>query len=103
MTAVPVTPVSVVPLIDPLSAPAAMTAAPKPAGSFSQMLIDAADAVTTKVDNADKMVRAFALDDSIPVHQVTYALTQAQMSLEMAMQVRSRLLESYQQLMNMQL
>ena len=49
------------------------------------------------------MVRRFALGDAIPVHQVTYALEEARMSVELALQVRSRLVEAYRDLMNMQL
>ena len=79
----------------PLSAP--------PVVSFAQMLTDGIDKVNQSALNADKMVRAFTLDDSVPVHQVTFALDQARSSLELALQVRTRLLEGYQQLMNMQL
>ena len=71
--------------------------------SFSQMLTDGINRVNSDVLQANSMVRAFALDDSIPVHQVTFALEQARLSLEMMMQIRSRLVEGYQQLMNMQL
>jgi flagellar hook-basal body complex protein FliE len=56
-----------------------------------------------KVARADQLVKAFALNDSIPVHQVTYALEEARLSVELAMQVRARLLEGYRELMNMQL
>jgi flagellar hook-basal body complex protein FliE len=59
--------------------------------------------VNAKLMQSDQLVRAFALDDSIPVHQVTYALEQSRLSLELMMQVRNRLIDSYQQLMNMQL
>lgn len=71
--------------------------------SFSQLLTDAIDNINKKQIDADNMVRAFALDDSVPVHQVTYALEQAKMSMELALQVRTRVLDAYQQLMNMQL
>jgi flagellar hook-basal body complex protein FliE len=74
-----------------------------PAGSFAQMLTDGLDSVNSKLVEADKMVKAFAVDDSIPVHQVTFALAQARLSLELMLQVKGRLLEGYQQLMNMQL
>jgi flagellar hook-basal body complex protein FliE len=73
------------------------------ASSFSSLLLDGIDAVNTKALDADAMVRAFALDDSIPVHQVTFALEQARLSLELMMQVRGRLVDAYQQFMNMQL
>jgi flagellar hook-basal body complex protein FliE len=72
-------------------------------GSFSQFLADGIQGVNDKLVEADTLVREFAVDDSIPVHQVTYALEQARLSFELMLQVRSRLLEAYQQLMNMQL
>jgi flagellar hook-basal body complex protein FliE len=37
----------------------------------------------------------------VPLHQVTYALEEARLSVELAMQVRTRLVESYRELMNM--
>src|SRR5262245_61357439 len=72
-------------------------------GSFAQLLTSGVDGVSAKMIDADKLVRSFILDDSIPVHQVTFALEQARLSLELMLQVRNRLVESYQQLMNMQL
>ena len=72
-------------------------------GSFASFLTQSLRTMETKVAHADQMVKAFALDDSIPVHQVTYALEEARLSVELAMQVRTRLLEGYRELMNMQL
>jgi flagellar hook-basal body complex protein FliE len=72
-------------------------------GSFSQLLVNGAQKVSDDAISADKLVRDFAINDSIPVHQVTYALEQAQLSLNLMMQVRNRLVEGYQQMMNMQL
>jgi flagellar hook-basal body complex protein FliE len=71
--------------------------------SFSKLFSDGVENVNTNMLQADKMVRAFALDDSIPVHQVTFALEQARQSLDLMVQVRNRLVEGYQQLMNMQI
>jgi flagellar hook-basal body complex protein FliE len=83
----------------------AQPAAAQPAGapSFSQILMDGIAAVNERVANADAMVRAFAVDDSIPLHQVTFALEEARLSMELMMQVRARLVESYQRMMEMQL
>jgi flagellar hook-basal body complex protein FliE len=74
-----------------------------PSGSFANLLTSGIDGVNSKVLDADRLARAFALDDSIPLHQVTYALEQARLSLDVMMQVRSRMIDAYQQLMNMQL
>ena len=71
--------------------------------SFAQMIEQGIDGVNAKVMAADGAVRAFVLDDSMPVHQVSFALEQARLSLELMLQVRGRLVEGYQQLMNMQL
>lgn len=84
-----------------LQAPEA--AATRATGSFERLLMDGISEVDKKVADADAMIRAFALDDSIPLHQVTFALEQARLSVELAMQVRARLVEGYQEMLRMQL
>lgn len=71
--------------------------------SFSQMLIDGIESANRRVTEADSLVRAFAVDQSIPLHQVTFALEEARLSMELMMQVRARLVESYQRMMEMQI
>jgi flagellar hook-basal body complex protein FliE len=71
--------------------------------SFSQVLMNGMESVNRRVAHADAMVRAFALDDNVPLHQVTFALEEARLSVELMMQVRARLVESYQRMMEMQL
>lgn len=76
----------------------------RPSGSgFGEVLMSGLRAVDGKLETAETLVRQFAVDDSIPVHQVTIALEQARLSVELAMQVRTRLVEGYRELMNMQL
>jgi flagellar hook-basal body complex protein FliE len=75
---------------------------PAPTISFSEMLRQGVVDTDTKIAEANRLVTAFALDDSVPAHQVTFALEQARLSLEMMIQVRNRIVEGYQQLMNMQ-
>jgi len=70
---------------------------------FAQLLNDGIETVNGQLIDADAQIRAFAIDDSIPVHQVTIAMEQARLSFELMLQVRNRLVEGYQQLMNMQL
>jgi flagellar hook-basal body complex protein FliE len=71
--------------------------------SFSEILSKGIEATNSKLVEADRLVTQFAVDDSIPLHQVTYALEQARMSFELMIQVRNRALEATQQLMNMQI
>lgn len=70
---------------------------------FGDILASGMRHVESKLATANDLVRQFALDDSVPLHQVTFALEEARLSVELAMQVRSRLVESYRELMNMQL
>lgn len=78
-------------------------ASPSPSMSFSSVLMAGIEQVDQTIGQADRLVAAYALDDSIPIHQVTYALEQARLSMELMLQVRTQLLESYQELMRMQL
>lgn len=74
-----------------------------PPADFSSLLAQGVNAMDAKVAHADAMVSRFAIDDGLPVHQVTIALEEARLSVEFAMQVRQRLVEGYKELMNMQL
>jgi len=71
--------------------------------SFLQMISDGLDKVGQKAADADAQVKAFILDDSMPPHRVIYALEQSQMSLQMMLQVRNKVVEDYQDIMRMQL
>lgn len=71
--------------------------------SFYGLLSNGLDHVNQKLVDADTKARAFILDDTIPPHQVIFAMEEARSSFEMAMQVRAKLVEGYQELMRMQL
>jgi flagellar hook-basal body complex protein FliE len=71
--------------------------------SFESLLTGGFAAADAKIARADMLVRQFAVDETVPVHQVTIALEEARMAVELAMQVRTRLVEGYRELMNMQL
>ncbi len=78
-------------------------AAQKPTIGFAEMLTKELSNVEAKIDSANDIVREFTLDDNIPIHQVTIALEEARLVVELAMQVRTRLVEGYREIMNMQL
>lgn len=82
--------------------PCDTTSAPS-SESFAELISRGAAEVEARVDRADQFVRAFVVDDSIPVHEVTIALEQARVAVELAVQVRTRLVEGYRDIMNMQL
>ena len=70
---------------------------------FPEILAAGMQGIEKKLATADDLVRRFTLDQGVPIHQVTYALEEAKLSVELAMQVRGRLLDGYRELMNMQL
>jgi flagellar hook-basal body complex protein FliE len=74
-----------------------------PQAGFADILAGGLRQVEGKLATANALVQRFALDDSVPLHQVTFALEEARLSVELAMQVRTRLVESYRELMNMQI
>jgi len=82
---------------------AQVAAGPSQGAGFGEVLMRGLQGVDEKIATADKLVQQFAVDDSVPVHQVTMALEQARLSVELAMQVRARLVEGYRELMNMPL
>lgn len=73
------------------------------ANAFGQLLLNGVNDVSQKVANADKLATQFALDDTVPLHEVTFALQQARLSLEFMLQVRTRLVDAYQQFAGVQL
>lgn len=101
MSALPIAPVAALVTQDatPVSAPVRV----RGANSFYDMVAKGVDHLNQKLIDADAKAQAFILDDSIPPHQVIFAMEEARGSFQMMMQVRSRLVEGYQELMRMQL
>jgi len=83
------------------SMPAA-TAAPQATG-FAQLLTEGVGRTDASIQAAEKQLAAFATGENIPPHQVMLALEDARMSFQFALQVRSKLVEGFQELMRMQL
>jgi flagellar hook-basal body complex protein FliE len=77
--------------------------APSASGSFGEVLSQGFNQIETKIDHANELVRAYAVDGSVPIHEVTIALEEARLAVELAMEVRNRVIEGYREIMNMQL
>lgn len=73
------------------------------ASDFSSILGKGMADMEARLAHANQLVRAYALDENVPVHQVTIALEEARIALELGLQVRTRLVEAYRDLMNTQL
>ncbi|MCA8254342.1 flagellar hook-basal body complex protein FliE [Burkholderia sp. AU31652] len=81
------------------------TTAPSPLAvdSFGMQLMSGVQNVDRALHAAEAASTAIALGDEQPPHQVVLALEDARFKLQLALNVRTRLVEGYQELMRMQL
>jgi len=97
-------------MIDPISrlggsfveGPGPALNAAKPSADFSNWLVQQVNDLDTKLADADMQVRRLAVGDNTNIHQVMMSLEKARLSLELVVQVRNKVLEGYQSLMQMQ-
>jgi flagellar hook-basal body complex protein FliE len=74
-----------------------------PQADFYGWLAHQVDDVNTKVAAADLQVRQLAVGENTNIHQVMISLEKARLSLELVVQVRNKMLEAYQNVMQMQI
>ena len=89
------------PLPKPALAPAG-PAAGAPTDGFGQMLDGLAATVDGKQGAAQAMTRQVLLGDSGQLHQSVIAMQEASVAFTLMVEVRNKLVESYQELMRMQ-
>lgn len=75
----------------------------KDSTSFSSRLKEKIDEVNDKQIFADNLSEQFIKGEGPDIHEVMLAGEEAKMSLEIAVQIRNKLLEAYQELNRMQL
>ncbi|MEA2639268.1 MAG: flagellar hook-basal body complex protein FliE [Chloroflexota bacterium] len=76
--------------------------ASKLADSFGHALAGAVDSLDQTQRAADDGAMKLAVGDQVELHDVMLAQDRASMSLELAVQVRNKLVEAYQEIMRMQ-
>src|SRR6185295_2804594 len=75
----------------------------RPAGvSFDSILSRAAGQVVDKQDAAGQTVNGLLAGQNVSLHQTMIAMEEASVSFQLMVEVRNKLLESYQELMRMQ-
>lgn len=82
------------------AARAAEVSAPSQA-NFADWLGTQISSTEMKISEAEAQVQQLALGEAENLHQVMIALSKAQTSFELTVQVRNRILESFQELMRM--
>jgi len=85
-----------------ISLPGDAAALTAPAGAFGQMLDGVVGAVATKQAESSQLTRQVLLGDSDQLHQSVIAMQEAGVAFSLMVEVRNKLVESYQELMRMQ-
>ncbi|MCM8710968.1 flagellar hook-basal body complex protein FliE [Clostridium sp. SYSU_GA19001] len=70
--------------------------------SFFDTLMEKLDAVNDKQIEADTMTEQFVIGEGGDIHEVMLATEEAKMSLELAVQIRNKIVEAYQEINKMQ-
>jgi flagellar hook-basal body complex protein FliE len=96
-----INPISAADASQALSAMSGPTASP-PAADFSQWLTEKMADTNTRLLQADTQVRQLAVGETTNLHQVMMSLEKARLSLELVVQVRNKVLDAYQNMMQMQ-
>ena len=87
--------------IDPRSAYGSGNATGAPKASFADQLQNAIKDVDGLQTRRDEMVEDMITGKTTEVHDVMIAAKESQMAFELLMEIRNKLLESYQELMRM--
>jgi len=69
---------------------------------FSTAMIEKIDDVNESLRTADKVIQDLVLDKPVAAHDVMLAMQQARSELKMAVEVRNKILEAYQEILRMQ-
>jgi flagellar hook-basal body complex protein FliE len=86
----------------PAALPDGLSAAPTSGANFNSMLDNLVSAVDGKETQANALTNQVMLGDSGQLHQSVIAMQEASTALSLMVTVRNKLVESYQQLMQMQ-
>lgn len=71
--------------------------------SFKDIINSEVEKVNNKQIQADNLVESFIKGEVEDLHKVMIATEEARLSLELAVQVRNKLVESYKEINNMQI
>ena len=69
---------------------------------FENVLKQMLGNVNESINNGETAAGSLALGDSAELHQVMLAAEQANLSLQLTVQIRNKILEAYQEVMRMQ-
>src|SRR5262249_27067409 len=87
----------------PLSQPSEVTPGQSSGDSFGNVLGKLISDVNTKQNAATAAVDGLQSGQAVPLHQAVIAMEEANVSFQLMVEVRNKLLDSYQEMMRMQI
>jgi len=72
------------------------------ASDFGQVLGNAIQALSQKEETANQAIASLAAGEDIELHQVMMAMQEAEISFQLALEVRNKIVDAYQEIMRMQ-
>jgi len=88
--------------IPAITLPSAAPQQPSSGGAFQSAFADAVSKVESFQQNADASIGRFLAGEGEELHHVAIATQQAELSFQLFMQVRNKIVAAYQQVMQMQ-
>ena len=70
---------------------------------FGTLLKSGVTTLTEQTDRASQLLSAYAVGEPISPHELVMAMEQAKMSMQLAVEVRNRLVDAYQELTRLQI
>lgn len=71
--------------------------------SFFQLISDKLESLDSSIKKSDSLVASYIKGEDIPVHEIMVALGKAKTEIQLAVEIRNKLLESYQEITRIQL
>lgn len=69
--------------------------------SFEELLVNSATALNDSINASDAAIKDLALGKAQSTHEVIMAIESAKMSLQLAVEVRNKLVDAYQEILRM--
>jgi flagellar hook-basal body complex protein FliE len=86
-----------------LNEPSFIKSEVEPCGAFANLMLRSIGDVNADVTAAETAMRGLASGKPVELHEVMISLEQARLSVQTFIQIRNKLIESYQDVMRMQM
>ncbi len=102
MSSTGINPVSIISALDKAAGSPAKPAAETATSDFGDLLGQAINRLAETENRADTLINKLAAGEDVEIHQVMLAMQEADITFQVALQTRNKLIDAYQEIMRMQ-